>query len=30
MIFREGFRGPIKTLWRATCDPRARSWTTLA
>jgi len=23
MIFPECFRGPLKTLWRATCGPRA-------
>jgi len=28
-IFPECFRGPLKTLWRATCGPRACSWTTL-
>jgi len=26
--FPECFRGPLKTLWRATCGPRACSWTT--
>jgi len=25
----ECFRGALKTLWRATCSPRACSWTTL-
>jgi len=30
-IFSECFRGPLKTLWRATAfSPRACSWTTLA
>jgi len=28
-IFPECFRGPLKMLWRATCRPRACSWTTL-
>jgi len=28
-IFLEFFHGPLKTLWRATCRPRACSWTTL-
>jgi len=28
-VFLECFRGPLKTLWRATCGPRACSWTTL-
>jgi len=28
-IFPEYFPGPMKTLWRATCGPRACSWTTL-
>jgi len=28
-IFPECFRGPLKTLWRATCRPRACSWMTL-
>jgi len=28
-IFPERFRGPLKTLWQATCSPRACSWTTL-
>jgi len=28
-VFSECFRGPPKTLWRATCGPRACSWTTL-
>ena len=28
-IFPECFRGPLKTLWQATCGPRACSWTTL-
>jgi len=28
-IFPECFRGPLKTLWWATCGPRACSWTTL-
>jgi len=26
----ECVRGPLKTLWRATCGPRACSWTTLS
>jgi len=29
-IFPEYFRGPLKTLWPATCDPRPYSWTTLS
>jgi len=28
-IFPERFRGQLKTLWQATCGPRAFSWTTL-
>jgi len=28
-IFLKCFRGPLKTLWLATCGPRACSWTTL-
>jgi len=28
-IFPECFRGPLKTLWWATCGPLACSWTTL-
>ena len=28
-MFPECFRGPLKTLWRATCGPRACSWTIL-
>ena len=28
-IFPECFRGPLKTLWRATCGRQACSWTTL-
>jgi len=28
-VFPECFRGPLKTLWRATGVPRAYSWTTL-
>ena len=28
-IFLECFRGPLKTLWWATCGPRACRWTTL-
>jgi len=29
MIFSECFRGPLKTLWRATCGPRAANFPTL-
>jgi len=28
-IFPECFGGPLKTVWRDTCGPRACSWTTL-
>jgi len=28
-IFPEWFRGPLKTMWRATCGLRACGWTTL-
>jgi len=29
-FFSECFRGPLKMVERATCSPRACSWTTLA
>jgi len=28
-IFSKCFRGPLKTLWRATCSAKACSWSTL-